>query len=296
MKIQAADFALTANAVNMSTVKIFAHGKKVKMFQEIAAAARSPDLAEHFVECHMLNRHLTMLDDDRYVISDDFWAGRLLDPVAASVASICARDVLVARAAIIPLSHAAGKLGARDRRKYEELFDLIEKRAFSKEVRTSAHAMLEDGFREARIRELEADLGGRLTPARKRYRMFLEVVRRLTEGEITRGAFLDEFTEFTRAVAGKLDFGIYSLCLDRIFINRMIPPDIKQSLVREILKYPPLIRKELITNLMSASGRDPELVRFTTQSVVAELNDQTLTDIYLLAKHKVAVRNLTKII
>ncbi|OHC74393.1 MAG: hypothetical protein A3G18_09065 [Rhodospirillales bacterium RIFCSPLOWO2_12_FULL_58_28] len=266
------------------------------MFQEIAAAARSPDLADHFVECHMLGRHLTMLDDDRYVISDDFWAGRLVDPVVASVASICARDILVARAAIIPLSQAAGKLTAKNRRKYEELFDLIEKRAFSKEVRTSAHAMLEDGFREARIRELEADLGGRLTPARKRYRMFLDVVRRLTEGEITRGAFLDEFMEFTRAVAGKLDFGIYSLCLDRIFINQMIPLDIKQSLVVEVLKYPPLIRKELITNLMSTSGRDPELVRFTTRSAVTELDDTALTDIYLLAKHKVTVRSMARAI
>ena len=254
------------------------------------AAARSPDLADHFVMCHEIGRHLTMLEDDRYVISDDFWAGRLRDPIATSVASICAKDILVARAALIPLGQAAGKRKDRERLQYEELFDLIEKRALSEEVRTSAHDLLVDGFRESRIKEIEAELGGSLTPARKRYRMFLDVVRQLTQDGISHGAFLDEFIEFTRDVAGKLDFGIYSFCLDRIFVNQTIDLDTKKALVGEILKFSPLVRKELITNLMSSPGRSPELVRFTTQAVVDQVTDTALTDIYLLAKHKVESR------
>ena len=252
---------------------------------------RPPDLADHFIECSGAGRHLTMPEDGRYVISDDFWTGRVKNPVAASVASIYASDILVARAAVLPLGIEANRLPTSEKAKFEELFELIEKRALNGQVRDSARALLEDGFRESRIKEIEAQLGGNLTPARKRYRAFLEVVRQLTEKKISRGAFLDEFFEFTRAVAGKLDFGIYSYCLDRIFISPQIGLDIKEFLVQEIVNYPPLVRKELITNLLSTPGQELELVRFTTRLAVHELTDKTLTDIYLLTSLKTAQRS-----
>ncbi len=265
-----------------------------RMQTETSAAKRRqrpPDLADHFIECSGTGRHLTMPEDGRYVISDDFWTGRVKNQVAASVASIYASDILVARAAVIPLGIEANRLPNSEKAKYEELFELIEKRALSGQVRDSARALLEDGFRESRIREIEAQLGGNLTPARKRYRAFLEVVRQLTEKKISRGAFLDEFFEFTKAVAGKLDFGIYSYCLDRIFISRQIGLDIKEFLVQEIINYPPLVRKELITNLLSSPGQDPVLVRFATRMAVRELNDTALTDVYLLTSLKTAQRS-----
>ncbi len=253
----------------------------------IATASKGKvDLADHFHDCCEHGRHLTMPNDGRYVISDDFWAGRLADAAAASFASIYASDVLVARAAVIPLGFAANKIAPSKKARYEELFDLIEKQALSPEVRSSARALLESGFRESRIREIEDDLGGSLSPARKRYRAFLEVVRQLTEKKISRGAFLDEFFDFTRTVAGKLDFGIYSYCLDRIFINPAIGLDIKEFLVQEISKYPPLVRKELISNLLSVPGQDPSLVRYTTRHMIQSLSQKALTDLYMMISFK----------
>ncbi len=244
------------------------------------------DLADHFHDCCEHGRHLTMPGDGRYVISDDFWTGRLADAAAASFASIYASDVLVARAAVIPLGFAANKIAPSKKVKYEELFDLIERQALSSEVRTSARALLESGFRESRIHEIEDDLGGSLSPARKRYRAFLDVVRQLTEKKISRGAFLDEFFDFTRTVAGKLDFGIYSYCLDRIFINPCIGLDIKEFLVQEISKYPPLVRKELVSNLLSLPGQDSGLVRYTTRHMIRSLSQKALTDLYMMISFK----------
>ncbi|MEE8393697.1 MAG: hypothetical protein V3R66_05075, partial [Rhodospirillales bacterium] len=119
---------------------------------QTAAPSGRPDLADHFNECCGQDRHLTMPDDGRYVISDDFWTGRLKDAAAASFASIYASDILVAQAAVIPLGIFANKLMSFEKRKYEELFDLIERQALSSEVRHSARTMLESGFRESRIR------------------------------------------------------------------------------------------------------------------------------------------------
>lgn len=251
-------------------------------------AAGTPDLADHFIECCGLDRHLTLPDENRYVISDDYSTGRLSEPVSTSFASIYAKDALVAQAAVIPLGRAANGLPLSKIARFEELFELIERTALSGEVRYSAKTLLDGGFSRTKTRAVEADLLAKLSPARRRYRVFLEVVRQFMEKKVSPGAFQDEFLEFTRAVAGRLDFGIYSFCLDRIFLNQRIDLEIKQFMVEEIVDYPPLIRKELLSNLMAAPGQGSELVRFATQTAIRGLSRRALTDIYLLTSLKVS--------
>ncbi|MGB0683313.1 MAG: hypothetical protein ACPGOV_11420 [Magnetovibrionaceae bacterium] len=246
--------------------------------------AATVQLADHFLECSKLGRHLTLTDESRFVITDDFRENKLADPVATAVASIYSKDALVAQAALVPL----GRLGSNraERARYERLFDLIEREALSDVVRDQAGKVLERGFREAEIRAIEAELGDRITPARLRYRSFLGQVRQLMDKQIAPESFRDEFLEFTYAVAGKLDFGIYSFCLDRIFGNPVIPVRAKVLLVQEIMKYPPLIRRELLTNLLTTPGHDLDLVSFVREAVELELPQEAATEIFLLENLK----------
>ncbi|MBX9635821.1 MAG: hypothetical protein K2X44_12630, partial [Magnetospirillum sp.] len=160
--------------------------------------------------------------------------------------------------------------------------------AFDAGARESAEVLIASSFRENQIKELAAELGGSIGPARQRYRAFLDVVKLLTEKKISEHLFLDEFLEFTRTVAGKLDFGIYSLCVDRLFVSERIPIKVKASLLREVCKYPPLIRKELITNLLASPKAEPELVRYARQEVAGVLNREQLTEIMLFTTLKLA--------
>ena len=146
----------------------------------------------------------------------------------------------------------------------------------------SAKAMVESGFREAEIREIEADLGNRLSPARVAYREFLAVIGQLMQGRVSASDFLQEFLAFTRAVAGKLDFGIYSFCIDRIFGNTRVPLNIKQLLATEIMKYPPMVRRELLTNILTLPGQSPELVGFIRQLCNSQLDSAQIIEIELL--------------
>ncbi|MGB0670401.1 MAG: hypothetical protein ACPGNT_02795 [Rhodospirillales bacterium] len=242
------------------------------------------DLADHFLECTKLGRHLTLSDESRFVITDDFKGGASIDAVATTVASLYSKDALVAQAALVPL----GRLGQdrATRARYERLFDLIEREALSESVRDQARSLLEKGFRDAEIRAIEAELGGKITPARQRYRAFLDVVRRLMDKEMTPENFRDEFLEFTYAVAGRLDFGIYSFCLDRLFGNAVVPVRAKVLLVHEILKYPPLIRRELLTNLLTTPGHDLDLQSYVRETVELELPQDVATEIFLLESLK----------
>ena len=232
-----------------------------------AALAPPRDLATHFMECGSLNTNLTLAPGARMVITDDLLGGPVKDLAAISMAAIVARDGQVAKAAILPLSVAASKVKPEDRAKYERLFQLIEETAFDQGVRESAEALIAASFREAQIKEIAAELGGTIGPARQRYRAFLDVVKLLTAKKISEALFLDEFLDFTRTVAGKLDFGIYALCVDRLFTSGNIPIMVKVSLLREVCKYPPLVRKELITNLLSSPTAEPELVRHARQEI-----------------------------
>jgi hypothetical protein len=252
------------------------------------ASAASRDMAAHFMECGALDTNLTLAPGGRLVITDDLLNGTVGDLAAMSMAAIVARDGIVAKAAILPLGLAASKIRPSDRVKYERLFALIEETAFDSGVRESAEALIHSRFRENQIKELAAELGGTVGPARQRYRAFLDVVKLLADRKISEGLFLDEFLEFTRAVAGKLDFGIYALCIDRLFVSAQVPVMVKASLCKEICKYPPLVRKELITNLLSSPKAEPELVHYARQEVAKVLSQQQMTEIVLFTTLKLA--------
>ncbi len=241
------------------------------------------DLADHFLACCRLGRYLTVAEGSRFVITDDFRQpqGPILPP-AAAMASIYSRDFLVAESALLPLARTAETLSGREREKFERLFDLIEMRALAPGVKTSAHVLLERDFRVGDLRALEDDLDDRLSPARARYREFLAVIGQLMQGRITPRAFVQEFVDFTRSVAGMLDFGIYSFCIDRIFGSPRIPVNIKQVLAGEIMKYPPLVRRELITNILTLPGQSQELGSFIRELLGRRLERAQLIEIELL--------------
>lgn len=264
-------------------------------FTSTIKVPRKPDLADHFVACSKLGRYLTVFDESRFVITDDFQGQRRtgthtgshdgVNRTAAAVASIFSKDPLVAQAALLPLGRAAlDRTEARE--SYEELFSLIEAQTLDTEVRTSAREMMEAGFREARIREIEATLEGTINPARTRYRAFLEIVRHLIEHKITPQLFRDEFLEFTYAVAGRLDFGIYSFCLERVFGNGEIPMRAKGFLISELLDFPPTIRRELLTDIITAPGNEPRLKDFVRDAIKQKLGDVAATEVDLLAALK----------
>ncbi|MDH5489430.1 MAG: hypothetical protein OEX17_05805 [Rhodospirillaceae bacterium] len=236
-------------------------------------------LADHFAACSRLGRYLTLVESGRFVISDDFLSPRMPRD-AVALASICSKDEVVARAALLPL----GRIGAqaKNRGAYEELFSLIERQALSPRVRAEADAMLEGGFREARILELEASLHDELNPARLRYRTFLETVALLVAGKVSHGFFLDDFIDFTNTVAGRLDFGIYSFCLDRIFSAPAIPLKLKKTLVVELMGFPPLIRRELLSNILASAATNQELAAFTRHAMAMHLKKERVLEVELL--------------
>src|SRR5262249_14667478 len=153
----------------------------------------------------------------------------------------------------------------------ERLFYLIAEQTLSPDVKQSAEALIESRFRAAEIKAIEAELGNRVTPARRRYRQFLGIVRRLLDGQIAASAFIEEFRAFTREVAGKLDFGIYSFALDTIFRSMRTPVAVKKLLPLEILKFPPLIRRELLSNLLAYPGQTRDLIRFAENLIAQHL-------------------------
>ncbi|MDA8230538.1 MAG: hypothetical protein M0006_04285 [Magnetospirillum sp.] len=246
------------------------------------------DLAAHFMDCGSLDTNLTLGPGGRLVITDDLLDGTVDDLAAISMAAVVARDSMVARAAILPLGMAASRVGDRNRAKYEKLFALIEDSAFDTGARESAEVLIHSRFREAQIRELAEELGGTIQPARQRYRAFLDIIRQLAEKRISERSFLEEFLDFTRAVAGKLDFGIYAMCVDRMFTSARIPMGVKLSLLREILNYPPLVRRELMTSLMASPSAPPELRRHAEREMAGTMSHDQLTEIVLFTTLKLA--------
>ena len=243
------------------------------------------DLADHFLGCAKLGRYLTVADNSRFIITDDFRTTPIIAP-ATAMAAIYSKDYLVAQAALLPLSESAQRMSPRQRDRFERLFQLIEEQALSDEVRDSAQAIRSAQFRAAEIRELEAELGTRLSPARLRYRQFLDIVKKLMDRKITAGPFLDEFRGFTQDVAGKLDFGSYSFCLARLFGSVRVSTKVKKLLVLELLKYPALIRRELLTNILVYPGQTRELIDFIRYMVANELGQSTIIEIELLEAFK----------
>lgn len=242
---------------------------------------RPYDLADHFIACAKLGRYLTVASNDRFVITDDFKKGEIINE-ASAVAAIYSKDPLVGVAALVPMAGSVESLTNKQRDKYERLFYLIAEQTLSSEVKQSAEALIQSRFRAAEIRAIEAELGDKVTPARRRYRQFLGVVRRLLDGQISASSFIEEFRAFTREVAGKLDFGIYSFALDTMFRSMRIPIAVKKLLTLEILKFPPLIRRELLSNVLAYPGQTRDLVRFVENLVAQHLEPDQVIQIDLL--------------
>jgi len=255
-------------------------------------------MADHFVSCSRLGRYLTFEGTGRFLITDDFASIKLHIPKdAQAMATICSKDELVARAALLPLAHRAASMDDVRREAFEELFELIEKQTLSPHVREGAAAVLQSGFREHRIRDLEAVLSDDLNPARKRYRKFLDVVREMIEGRVSSGTFIDDFVDFTKSVAGRLDFGIYSYCLDRIFATPLIPLQVKKLVAIEVLRFPPLVRRELISNALANAGVNRETKDFIRHAVSLHLDKSQAVEIELLEavkEHRISAKDIEK--
>lgn len=239
------------------------------------------DLADHFLACAKLGRYLTVASGSRFIISDDF-QDRTVIHEAAAIAAIYSKDSLVAEAALAPLSGSISLLKGATREKYERLFHLIEQQTLSEDVRSSAKSLIEARFRESEIREIEAQLGGKINPARERYRGFLGLIKQLMDQRITAKPFIEEFKEFTQDVAGKLDFGIYSFCLDSLFRSLQISGTVKKLLVMEIINFPTLIRRELLSNVLSYPGQTRDLIEFIQTMMDRQLDPGAIIEIDLL--------------
>ena len=239
------------------------------------------DLADHFLTCAKLGRYLTVTSGARFIITDDLREEKVI-PEAAAIAAIYSRDALVAEAALLPLCQNIPVMSVAQRDKYERLFHLIEEQTFEEEVKNAAQSLIASRFRAAEIRDVEADLGKKLNPARSRYRKFLIVVRRLMIREVSEKLFIEEFKEFTQEVAGKLDFGIYSFCIDSMYSSLNIPVNVKKLIALEFLNFPPLIRRELISNILAVPGQTGNIGDFVSAMIERYLALETVIEIKLL--------------
>ena len=239
------------------------------------------DLADHFLACAKLGRYLTVASGNRFVITDDFRDVNLIHE-AAAVAAIYSKDFLVAQAALMPLSGSIATMQSSVRDKYERLFHLIEEQTLSEDVRYTAKSLIESRFRESEIKAIEAELGGKISPARIRYRAFLDIVKQLMDRKIDAKTFVEEFKAFTQDVAGRLDFGIYSFCLDSLFHSLQVPATAKKLLVLEIISYPTLIRRELLSNILAYPGQTRDLIEFASSMIERQLDPEAVIEIDLL--------------
>jgi len=239
------------------------------------------NLADHFLTCAKLGRYLTVASGSRFIITDDLREKNFM-PDAAAMAAIYSRDGLVAEAALLPLSQTIPIMDVAQRDKYERLFHLIGEQTLAGDVRNAAQSLIASRFRAAEIRDLEAELGNKLNPARLRYRDFLVVVRKLMVREISERSFMDEFKGFTQEVAGRLDFGIYSFCIDSIYSSQKIPITVKKMLALEFLNFPPLIRRELISNILAEPGQTGNMADFVSAMIDRYLALETVIEIKLL--------------
>ncbi|MCS5599860.1 MAG: hypothetical protein NZ707_08940 [Rhodospirillales bacterium] len=256
------------------------------------------NLADHFLTCAKLGRYLTVASGSRFIITDDLREENFM-PDAAAMAAIYSRDGLVAEAALLPLSQTIPIMDVAQRDKYERLFHLIGEQTLAGDVRNAAQSLISSRFRAAEIRDLEAELGNKLNPARLRYRDFLVVVRKLMVREISERSFMDEFKGFTQEVAGRLDFGIYSFCIDSIYSSQKIPVTVKKLLALEFLNFPPLIRRELISNILAVPGQTGNMADFVSAMIDRYLALETVIEIKLLKDlklHKFSMEEISALV
>ena len=67
-----------------------------------------------------------------------------------------------------------------------------------------------------------------------------------------------------------------------MFGSVRVPLKVKKLLVLELLKYPPLIRRELLTNILVYPGQVQELIVFVRHMVAEELGQGVIIEIELL--------------
>jgi len=104
----------------------------------------------------------------------------------------------------------------------------------------------------------------------------------MIEQKVSSGTFIDDFVDFTTTVAGRLDFGIYSFCLDRIFATPMIPLQVKKLVTIEVLKFPPVVRRELLSNALATQAVDNATKAFVRHAVSLHLDKNQAVEIELL--------------
>ena len=75
----------------------------------------------------------------------------------------------------------------------------------------------------------------------------------------------------------------------------MVPMKVKKLLVLELLNSSPLIRRELLTNILAYPGQSRELVDFVKYLVQTELGNNSAIEIELLEAFKLQRLNLADI-
>ncbi|MCW9039543.1 MAG: hypothetical protein OQJ76_03525 [Rhodospirillales bacterium] len=249
-------------------------------------------LYDHFADCVRLGRYLTIPGTDIYVTSDQIRDRRPGTPLArlsadsAAVAAIFSRDPIVAETALLPLARSALHSTGLDHEKMERLFALIIDNAQQSRVRESAREVALRRFRESEIRTLENDLGNYIAPARRRLQSFLGVLDDIAQGRMTPGEFHQEFVDFTRNVAGRIDFGVFAICLDGIMIHPKIPLEAKVGVVDELMRFPKLLQRELLTNALVKGRANAELLRYIRKTVLSSLTAEAVVEIRLLEAYK----------
>jgi hypothetical protein len=67
-----------------------------------------------------------------------------------------------------------------------------------------------------------------------------------------------------------------------MFKNIKISEDIKKLLLIELLSFPNLIRRELLSNLLSQPNQKAELIEFTNMTLNQQLSPESVVEIILL--------------
>jgi hypothetical protein len=67
-----------------------------------------------------------------------------------------------------------------------------------------------------------------------------------------------------------------------MFKNIKISGDIKKLLLIELLSFPDLIRRELLSNLLSQPNQETELVEFTNKTLNQQLSPESVMEIIIL--------------
>ena len=71
-------------------------------------------------------------------------------------------------------------------------------------------------------------------------------------------------------------------CLDSMYSSLQIPANVKKLLAIELLNYPPLIRRELISNIMAILEQTADMLNFVSTMIERYLSLETVIEIRIL--------------